>query len=280
MPFHRFEDYEAVALTPHLSSGMSPIIEGRYLYYCLNQKEAGTGSELHYHPNELVIFTLEGKANAVVGKDRRIVAPGTMILIPPNVRHSVKATEDGPCAYLYIKDQTWTVVGIAADEARPDRPMSVDEVNEKYRRGELADRKGKATGGGNGGQTSDIIIEGVPNCYYPLLGALDEPFGAGRRIVWIEGERVAFGFYELPNGYNEAVSAAPHEYFYYVLHGALDAQVGNDARHVTAGGIIEVPKGAAYRLTVDAATPTRVAVVRSTDWLESRIGGDTGAPPS
>ena len=29
----------------------------------------------------------------------------------------MKATEDEDLSYLYIKDQTWTVVGIAADEA-------------------------------------------------------------------------------------------------------------------------------------------------------------------
>ena len=56
MPFHRFEEYENVLLTPHLSTAEAPIIEGKYLYYCQNQKRAGTGSELHYHPNELLIF--------------------------------------------------------------------------------------------------------------------------------------------------------------------------------------------------------------------------------
>lgn len=269
MPFHRFEDYEAVQLTPHLSSGTSPIIEGKYLYYCLNQKEPGTGSELHYHPNELLIFTLQGKVNAVVGKDRRIVNPGTFILIPPNVRHSMKATEDEPCAYLYIKDQTWTVVGLAADEAVPDRPMTVEEVNQKFSEGSLADRKGS---GPNAGQkASQIIIDGVPDCYYQMLSSLDEPLGAGQRIVWIDGERSAFGFYELPKGYEDESSAADHEYFFYVMEGEVEARVGNDTKTVVPGGIIEIPKGVAYKLSVDAAKPTRLAAVRSSDLLESKI---------
>lgn len=270
MPFHRFEDYESVVLTPHLSSGQSPIIEGKYLYYCLNQKEAGTGSELHYHPNELLIFTLQGKANGVVGKDRRIVPPGTFILIPPNVRHSFKATEDGPCAYLYIKDQTWTVVGISADEARPDRPMTVEEVNARFAAGEIQDRKGKGADG-KGAGPSDIIIDGVPNCYYPILPSLDAPYSAGRRIEWIEGERSAFGFFELPNGFEQEAQAADHEYFYYVLDGELQATVGNDTRTVGRAGIVEIPKGVGYRLKVEAGAPTRLAAVRSTDFLESRI---------
>ena len=127
MPFHRFEEYESVLLTPHLSTAEAPIIEGKYLYYCLNQKPAGTGSELHYHPNELLIFPVSGKINAVVAKDRRVVNPGTFILVPPNVRHSMKATEDGAVAYLYIKDQTWTVVGVAEDEALPDKALTIDD---------------------------------------------------------------------------------------------------------------------------------------------------------
>jgi quercetin dioxygenase-like cupin family protein len=126
MPFYRFEQFESRLLTPHLSSGAAPVIEGRYMYFCLLHKEAGTGSELHYHPNELLIFPLQGKINAIVGKDRRIVAPGTFVHCPAYARHSMKATEDGPVDYLYIKDLTWTVVGLAADEAVPERAMTID----------------------------------------------------------------------------------------------------------------------------------------------------------
>jgi len=72
MPFHRFENIESNYLTPHLSSARGPVIEGKYMYFCLVHKTAGTGSELHYHPNELLIFPVRGKLNAIVGKDRRI----------------------------------------------------------------------------------------------------------------------------------------------------------------------------------------------------------------
>ncbi|MBI2317450.1 MAG: hypothetical protein HYU75_10710, partial [Betaproteobacteria bacterium] len=33
MPFHRFEDFESSFLTPHLSTGKAPVIEGGYLYF-------------------------------------------------------------------------------------------------------------------------------------------------------------------------------------------------------------------------------------------------------
>ena len=95
MPFYRFEDFESNFLTPHLSTGKAPVIEGKYLYFCLLHKTAGTGSELHYPPNELLIFPVRGKIKAIVGKDRRIVPVGTFVHAPAYARHSMKATEDG-----------------------------------------------------------------------------------------------------------------------------------------------------------------------------------------
>ena len=65
------------------------------MYFCLIHKAAGTGSELHYHPNELLIFPVRGKINAIVGRDRRIVSAGTFVHAPAYARHSMKATEDG-----------------------------------------------------------------------------------------------------------------------------------------------------------------------------------------
>lgn len=271
MPFHRFEDMESVRLTPHLSSAESPVIEGKYLYYCLNQKIAGTGSELHYHPNELLIFVLKGKVNSVVGKDRRVVTPGTLILVPPNVRHSMKATEEGACAYLYIKDQTWSVVGLGADEAVPDRPMTVEEVNAKFDAGELSDRKGTNVDVKTGEGGSSIIVDGVPDCYYQIMQTLDAPYKAGNEVRWIDGARSSFGYYDLPNGYVESSHSADHEYYFYVLDGEVDARVDNSAKLSSRGQIIEVPKGADYQLQVADSTPTRLAAVRSNKYLESKI---------
>jgi quercetin dioxygenase-like cupin family protein len=261
MPFHRFEEYETVLLTPHLSTGEAPIIKGKYLYYCLTQKPAGTGSELHYHPNELLIFPVLGKINAVVGKDRRVVEGGTFVLVPPNARHSMRATEDGPLAYLYVKDQTWTVVGIAEDEALPDQALTPDQSQAIVDSGDRQKKEG----------VSQAIIEGIPDCYYKLLDSLDAPCKAGTSITWIEGARSAFGLYELPNGYSEEHDASEHEQFYYVLQGTMDFTVGNETKQVTTGDIIEIPKGSPYKFSTSKDDPVRFAAVRSNDALEDLI---------
>ncbi len=263
MPFHRFEEIESHYLTPHLSSGKAPVIEGQYMYFCLLHKDAGTGSELHYHPNELLIFPVRGKINAIVGKDRRIVPPGTFVHAPAYARHSMRATEDAPVQYLYIKDKTWTVVGLAENEGVPEKAMTVEEVNRRYKVGER--EKHKNTEG-----KSQAVVEGLDVCFYPIIESLDAPRRSARHVDWIEGERLAFGFFEVPGGYDEPEATAQHEMFVYVLSGKLHASAEGRSKPIGAGDIVHVPRGASYRLQVQSPY-ARYVLVCSTPYLEKRI---------
>ena len=267
MPFHRFEDIESQYLTPHLSTGTAPVIDGKYMYFCLLHKNAGTGSELHYHPNELLIFPLRGKINAIVGKDRRVVAPGTFIHAPAYARHSMRATEDGHCQYLYIKDKTWTVVGLAENEAVPEKAMTVEEVNRRYKVGERNKHKG-AQG------KSQAIVEGLDICYYPIIESLDAPRRSARHVDWIEGERLAFGFFEVQNGHDEPQATAQHEMFVYMLSGKLNATADGRSKQVGADDIVHIPRGTTYRLQTQSAF-ARYVLVCSTPYLENRIDNMT-----
>jgi quercetin dioxygenase-like cupin family protein len=267
VPFHRFEDIESHYLTPHLSTGKAPVIDGRYMYFCLLHKNAGTGSELHYHPNELLIFPLRGKINAIVGKDRRIVSPGTFVHAPAYARHSMRATEDGHCQYLYIKDKTWTVVGLAENEAVPEKAMTVAEVNRRYQVGEYDKHQG-AQG------KSQAIVDGLDVCYYPIIESLDAPRRSSRHGSWIEGERLAFGYFEVPGGYDEPRTTAQREMFVYILSGKLLASVAGRSKAVGADDIVEVPRGSSYRLQVQSPF-ARYVLVCSTPYLEQRIDNMT-----
>jgi len=266
MPFYRFENFASNYLTPHLSTGKAPVIEGRYIYFCLIHKNAGTGSELHYHPNELLIFPVRGKINAIVGKDRRVALPGTFVHAPAYARHSMKATEDGNLQYLYIKDKTWTVVGLAEDEAVPDQAMTVAEVNKKYKVGDR-DKHQKTAG------KSQAIINGLPVCFHPILDKLDAPARSGRCVNWIEGERLAFGLFEVPAGYAEPESESQREMFVYVLSGKIDAEADGERKTLGAGDIVHVSRGERYRLQV--RSHARYAMVCSTPYLENRIDSMT-----
>jgi quercetin dioxygenase-like cupin family protein len=262
MPFYRLEGMEKKGSTPHLSTGVGHGIEGEYLYFRKVYKEAGTGSKLHYHPNELFVFPLEGKINALVGKDRRIITPGTFAHIPPCARHQMKATEDGPMNYLYVKDKTWTMVGVAEDEPLPEQAPSAEEVRKKYDQGiwpGLEKDQGK----------SSAVIEGLGNCYYPLIESLDSPACSGKCDHWIEGHRMLFGLTELPAGYQDKSHESSHEQFMYVLYGTLVAKVDDAHDHVESGGVIHVPERSRYTLSAGGKSPARFVTVRSTERLEN-----------
>jgi quercetin dioxygenase-like cupin family protein len=191
-----------------------------------------------------------------------MVKPGTFVHAPAFARHSMKATEDGNLQYLYIKDKTWTVVGLAEDEAVPDKAMTVAEVNQKYQVGDR-DKHQKTQG------RSQAIIEGLPVCFHPILDSLDAPARSGRCVNWIEGERLAFGLFEVPAGYDEPESVSAREMFVYVLSGRVDAQSNNENKRIGPGDIVYVPRGSRYRLQV--REHARYATVCSTPWLENRI---------
>jgi quercetin dioxygenase-like cupin family protein len=264
LPFYRFEDFKSYRFNPHLSSAEGPVIEGETLYFRMVTKRAGTGAELHYHPNELMAFPLQGKVDCIVGKDRRIVRPGTFVHFPPYARHGFKATEDGDLKYLYIKDRTWTLIGAAADEALPGKALSANEVARAVKEGKYPGKKKEP-------EKSQAIIEGLGNCYYPMIESLDAPPASGHCERWVEGTNIAFGFVESPPGHATKEKRSPHEIFLYVIRGAMDANVAGKKRRVMAGDVIHVPRGAAYCWTVRKGAFVRYAAVRSTPRLEAAI---------
>jgi quercetin dioxygenase-like cupin family protein len=264
MPFYRFEDLKSYRFNPHLSTADGPVIEGEYLYFRMVTKRAGTGAELHYHPNELIAFPLRGKVDCIVGKDRRIVQPGTCVHFPPYARHGFKATEDGDLKYLYIKDRTWTLIGAAADEALPEKALSATQVQKDI-------KAGKYPGGRKEPEKSQAIIDGLGVCYYPMIDSLEAPAASGHCERWIEGTNIAFGFVDSPPGRAAEATRAEHEMFLYVIAGGLDAQVGKKKLKVATGDVIHVPLGAAYRWTVSKGGAARYAAVRSTPKLEAAI---------
>lgn len=260
MPFYRFEQFDDIVSNPHLSTGRGPIIEGDYMNLRLNNKDAGTGSKLHYHPNELMVFPLFGKIDSIVGTDHRIVDPGTFVHVAPNVMHSMKATMDGTLSYLYVKDRTWSMVGVAADAAPPEEALSIDELKDKLARGE--DPAGAAAS-----KPSEGIPDAPGDSYFPMVDRLDNDPPSAKRSFWVEGERLAFGFLERPVGYTEGPAPSAHEQFVYIIAGDITASIGSEEKSVGPGDILHIPKDAETSLAV-GDTPARLAVFHPTENLE------------
>ena len=107
-------------------------------------------------------------------------------------------------------------------------------------------------------------------CYYPLIPSLDAPRASARRVYWIEGERLAFGLFDVPTGYAEPEMVAEHETFIYVISGEMQARVGAENKKVASGGVVQIPRGTVYQLDTASAF-VRYALVCSTPWLEAKI---------
>ena len=178
------------------------------------------------------------------------------------------ATEDGPLNYLYIKDKTWTIVGLSIEEALPDHATSLEEATAEFEKagwsvgqGEIKKDSGRAS----------ARIEGLGNCYYPIIDAFDAPPSSGDRSYTFEGERMVFGFTEIVKAPDTHTKESVHEEFIYLLGGSLHAEVDEEREEVLAGGIIHVPIGSHYRISTDGTTCARFVSVASTAKLEAGL---------
>lgn len=102
MPFYRFEDLAQETISPHYSSARGATVSGEKIEVGLYRMAANTGAAPHRHPNEQIIYVLEGRLQAEVGGERRTVGPGDVIHIPPDVVHEVQALENS--TFLSSKD--------------------------------------------------------------------------------------------------------------------------------------------------------------------------------
>jgi len=54
----------------------------------------GAVAPRHSHPHEQIVMMLEGKLRLTVGDADTIMAPGDIVVIPPDVPHEAQALED------------------------------------------------------------------------------------------------------------------------------------------------------------------------------------------
>jgi quercetin dioxygenase-like cupin family protein len=263
MTFHRFENYEARTRAVHLSTGQTRKIVGKYVYFGHVGKAPGTGSVLHYHPNDFMVFVLTGKANAICGKDRRVITPGTLMHVPPCARHSVKATEEGMMTYLAIKEPTWSMVGSAADEPLPDAAPVEEEVWKTHAEGKWPGRD-KSEG------ESQVVIEGIGNAFYQMIDSFDAPAISAQSVRRVIGPHINFAFYDLPKGYEEPLHTAEHERFIYMVHGGIEAGVGGQIQTCGPDDVIEIPRGSEVGFKVIEG-PARFVSVQPTPKLEAWV---------
>lgn len=113
--FYRWEDLESIQVGRSYSSGEGPLIKGERMQIALVRKAKGTGARPHHHPNEQFHYVVKGTLKAMVGGQEKIVKPGGVIHIPPNVSHATVATPEEDVIFFTVKDTSWGIEGIPDD---------------------------------------------------------------------------------------------------------------------------------------------------------------------
>jgi quercetin dioxygenase-like cupin family protein len=263
MPYFRFDQMKSHHLNPHLSTTQGPVIEAATMYFRCVTKKSGEQSRLHYHPNEFMAFLLEGEFDSIVGDEQHHVTPGTLVHIPSNAQHSFKAGPTG-IRYLYLKDRTWTLIGAAADEALPDQARSATEVARDIAAGKYPGRE-KAP------EQSQAITSGLGNCHYVMCNGFNADKPSGHHEQWVNGVNLSWAYVQSPAGHETVEDTAAHELLAYVIGGAIHTEVGADRHVASAGDVIHVPRGTAYRWRVTDQGPARYTIARATPQLEAQV---------
>ena len=104
---------------------------------------AGTGAEPHSHPNEQWIFVVEGMLRASIGNEMIEAKPGTVLYVPANAVHSVKATPHADGAFFTVKDAAGkTLLQSKSAKLNTDAVLDftppAEEVAQSYHRIEAA----------------------------------------------------------------------------------------------------------------------------------------------
>lgn len=77
----------------HYSTGRGPVLRSDLVEFTRISFEAGKGAEMHQHPEEQILYVLEGVFDVHVGDESYEVHPGQASFHPSNVPHRAIARE-------------------------------------------------------------------------------------------------------------------------------------------------------------------------------------------
>lgn len=103
MPHVRFEDDESNVVSSSYSTGTGPVLRSDKMEVTKISFVRGKGAARHTHPEEQVMYVLEGRLRVECGDETYEVGPGEATFHPANMPHGVMAIEDTTA--LSVKNQ-------------------------------------------------------------------------------------------------------------------------------------------------------------------------------
>lgn len=104
-------------VTAQYSAALGPVLRSEHCELVKARFRKGTGAELHQHPEEQIVYCVEGKLEATLGEgagaERFVLEPGEAAVNPSNVPHGVIALEDSIVLSFKIRtsDQIYQATG-------------------------------------------------------------------------------------------------------------------------------------------------------------------------
>lgn len=89
-----FDKDEDNLVTAQYSTATGPVLRGVEVELARISFKPGGGSALHNHPEEQIVYVLEGRARVTVGDETYEVGPGQASYHPPDVPHAFEAIEN------------------------------------------------------------------------------------------------------------------------------------------------------------------------------------------
>lgn len=96
----------------HYSTGRGQVLRSSSMELTRISFEAGKGAELHQHPEEQILYVLEGVFEVTLGDETYEVAPGQASFHPSNVPHRAVAREAGTAlSFKVLVDPSYDKTG-------------------------------------------------------------------------------------------------------------------------------------------------------------------------
>ncbi|MDH5747826.1 MAG: cupin domain-containing protein [Rhodospirillales bacterium] len=97
------------------STSHGGVVEGERMLVGYIHKPRGTGSRMHSHPNEQFNYVLKGTLQGTIDGHDFVAPAGTLIYIPAEAPHTIKATHEEDVIFLALKDLSHGIIGKAVD---------------------------------------------------------------------------------------------------------------------------------------------------------------------
>ncbi len=78
------------------------VFSGEKSMMVLNEIQPFAKTDIHSHPHEQIVYIVEGNCDFYYDKEVFPMGPGDLVVVPPNVPHTVKVKGDKPVLNLDV----------------------------------------------------------------------------------------------------------------------------------------------------------------------------------